>query len=162
MRKTIILFLAVTAGLIACDSPTETESNTEWTRVKGLNLPLNLSLRADVLDSISFHLDESPYRPSDPYWLQVSASLEGNELRIDVKNYVLKPNGGWGILSRARWWQALPFGPGTKGVYEVSIHLGKQSDQYHLVVEEGSCWLSGVDGQFSGIERGPVTRDPGS
>jgi hypothetical protein len=46
MRKTAILFLAVTAGLIACDSPTDPN------RVQGLNLPLNLSLIPSVGDSM--------------------------------------------------------------------------------------------------------------
>ena len=161
MRKTIILFLAVTAGLIACDSPTETESNTEWTRVKDLNLPLNLSLRAGVPGSISFRLVESAYRPC-PYRLQVSASLVENKLRIDLKNYVLKPSACFAIIAPASWTQSFPFGPGTEGIYDVSIHLGKQSDQYHFVVEEGSFWLSGVDGQFSGIDGAPITRDSGT
>ena len=157
MRKTIILLLAVTVGLIACDSPTETESN----RVQGLNLPLNLSLRAGVPGSISFRLAESHYRPCEPYRLQVSASLVEKELRINLKNYVLKPSGCWAIIAPASWTQSFPFGPGTEGIYDVSIHLGKQSDQYHLVVEEGSFRLSGVDGQFSGIDGAPVTRGQG-
>ncbi len=158
MRKTLVLLLAVTAGLIACDSPTEMELG--W--VEGLNLPLNFSLIPSVGDSISFRLAESANRTCQPR-LEVSASLEGNELRIDVKNWVFTyPKGCFGLADLpARWWHSFPFGPGTEGVYDVSIHLQNQSDHYHLVVEEDSCWLSGVDGQFSRISGASVTRDSG-
>jgi hypothetical protein len=156
MRQILAIFLAVSAGLFACESPTESS------KIRGLNLPLGLSLAPGTLDSISFRLVEGADRPCGNYQLRVSASSEGDALRFDVKNYVIKPTACYTAEAPGHSTHSISFGPGTEGTYELSIHLGKQTDTYQLVVEEGSCWLSGEDGQISRIERDPVARNPGT